>query len=64
MSDQIQLVLLGVGLLGWAIRGTALLVREVYRGKALLLRARRGDPEPAVERVQFLPLRSRRRGSS
>jgi hypothetical protein len=43
--SQIVLVLVGGLSSGAMLHGVAAIIRERYRGKALLIRAKRGDPE-------------------
>ncbi len=45
MIEQIQAVALLSAGVGALCTGIAMIVRERYRGKVLLLRAERGDPE-------------------
>lgn len=45
MMEHIQVAALLCTGMGAMFTGVAMVIRECYRGKALLLRAERGDPE-------------------
>lgn len=45
MIEQVQVAALVCTGVGAMCSGVALIIKESYRGKALLLRAKRGDPE-------------------
>ncbi|HZG08051.1 MAG TPA: hypothetical protein VEZ70_03625 [Allosphingosinicella sp.] len=56
MIEQIQAIAFLAGGVGALCTGIAMIIRERYRGKVLVLRAERGDPELPQERGGLLQI--------